>query len=112
MRRSTGIALRFETKHPDHVQETMHETRLNCPVVWTEHPCCNKGRKVPSLLDTCVETYEGKPVARRIRDLHVMWHDLSGKKLDGSHGLLVGEVAPLEGAHKVVGAGFRILVQV
>ena len=47
-----------------------------------------------------------------VRDLHIIGHYLSSEELDGAHGLLVGEVAPLEGAHKIVGAGFPILVQV
>src|SRR5215470_4700395 len=41
-----------------------------------------------------------------------MRHHLGSEEFDGTHGLLMGEVAPLERAYKVVGTGFSILVQV
>ena len=42
----------------------------------------------------------------------VVGHHLVGEKLDGPHGLLVGQVTPLEGRDEVVGPGGRVLVQV
>jgi hypothetical protein len=50
--------------------------------------------------------------SRNVRDSDVMGHDLGREELDGTYCLLVGEVTPLEGADKVVGAGFHIFVQV
>ena len=42
----------------------------------------------------------------------VVGHHLVGEKLDGPHGLLVGQVTPLEGRDEVVGPGGRVLVEV
>ena len=42
----------------------------------------------------------------------VVGHHLVGEKVDGPHGLLMGQVTPLEGADEVVGPGGRVLVHV
>src|SRR5215510_3634852 len=93
-------------------RETQHSTTLYCPVLWTACPYCNKFRKVSGWLEAFPQTYGDSLWARRVRDLYVERHHLGSEEFNGTHGLLVGEVAPLERAHKVVGAGFHILVQV
>ena len=75
-------------------------------------PYGNKCRKVSGLLDAFPETYGGSLWTQGVRDLYVEGHYLGSEELDGTHGLCMGEIAPLEGAHKVVGAGFDILVQI
>src|SRR5438128_9183941 len=39
-------------------------------------------------------------------------HHLGGEELDGAHGLRVAQVAPLERADEIVGAGGEVLVHV
>ncbi len=41
-----------------------------------------------------------------------MGHYLVGEEFDGPHGLLKGQIAPLEGADEVVGPGGDVLIQV
>jgi len=48
----------------------------------------------------------GQPSAR------VVGHYLVGEEFDGPHGLLMGQIAPLEGADEVVGPGGDVLIQV
>src|SRR5262249_58113736 len=48
----------------------------------------------------------------RTHRMRVLRHDLRGEQLDRSHGLPVREVAPLEGADEIVGAGGHVLLHV
>ena len=67
-------------------------------------PPCSSASGTVALLDTWL------PRAGRGR--RVLGHHLGGEQLDGAHRLRVAEIAPLERADEVVGAGGDVLVHV
>jgi uncharacterized protein DUF1326 len=75
-------------------------------------PCWIGEDPDPGTCDSTVAYYIDTGSVKRLPASHVIRHHLGSEELDGTHGLFVGEVTPLKGAHKVVGAGFPILVQV
>ena len=74
-----------------------------------------------------IENHDGGVIVSQSKDLRsgtklqrpdrqpsarVVGHYLVGEEFDGPHGLLMGQIAPLEGADEVVGPGGDVLIQV